>query len=238
MGLLQNNNIRLFLQSEIGMLFCCGYRNREDTVRCIVSSLTEDSNSDLMDELIKGQPLSLDESYRIDSTQTDAWKMWTPDPVDADPGNIFFILNGILHIRPSFIFVIIIVIIMKRTPSMDPGRVLLGVQLLLPKLAKDCVYQTTQPTSGETVTAVTNCRANCIDTSRSQQWEPDLLFLGKPAMLLIKTGDVETNPGPSTTHKQVWIYDICHKQIHGRKQISISCNRIEHWVHLRCAGTA
>ena len=55
------------------------------------------------------------------------------------------------------------------------------------------------------------------------------------ALLLIKAGDVETNPGPTTTHKKVWICDICHKQIHGRKQISIRSNRIEHWVHLRCA---
>ena len=56
------------------------------------------------------------------------------------------------------------------------------------------------------------------------------------AMLLIKAGDVETNPGPTTTRKQVWICDICHRQIQVRKQISISCNRIEPWVHLRCAG--
>ena len=27
---------------------------------------------------------------------------------------------------------------------------------------------------------------------------------------------------------------ICNKQIHGRKQISIKCNGIEHWVHLIC----
>ena len=26
-----------------------------------------------------------------------------------------------------------------------------------------------------------------------------------PAMLLIKAGDVKTNPGPTTSHKQVWI---------------------------------
>ena len=52
---------------------------------------------------------------------------------------------------------------------------------------------------------------------------------------LIKAGDVETNPGP-ITHKQFRICDICHKQIHGRKQISIRCNRIEHLVHLICAG--
>ena len=56
------------------------------------------------------------------------------------------------------------------------------------------------------------------------------------ALLLTKAGDVETNPGPTTLNKQVWICDICHEQIHVRKQISIRCNRIEHWVHLRCAG--
>ena len=40
----------------------------------------------------------------------------------------------------------------------------------------------------------------------------------------------------SMLNKKVWICDICHKQIHVRKQLSIRCNRIEHWVHLRCAG--
>ena len=55
-------------------------------------------------------------------------------------------------------------------------------------------------------------------------------------LLLTKAGDVEINPGPTTLNKRVWICDICHKQIHVRKQISIRCNRIEHWVHLRCAG--
>ena len=56
------------------------------------------------------------------------------------------------------------------------------------------------------------------------------------ALLFTKEGDVETNPGPTTLNKKGWICDICHKQIHVRKQISIRCNRIEHWVHLRCAG--
>ena len=50
-------------------------------------------------------------------------------------------------------------------------------------------------------------------------------------LLLTKASDVETNPGPTTLNKKVWICDICHKQIHVRKQISIRCNRIEHWVH-------
>ena len=41
------------------------------------------------------------------------------------------------------------------------------------------------------------------------------------ALLLTKAGDVETNPGPTTLNKKVWICDICHEQIHVRKQISI-----------------
>ena len=74
---------------------------------------------------------------------------------------------------------------------------------------------------------------------------PDLPFFvaswpcvpaGWLALFLIEAGDVETNPGPTTTHKQIWIFDICHKQIHGRRQISIWGNRIEHWVHLSCAS--
>ena len=56
------------------------------------------------------------------------------------------------------------------------------------------------------------------------------------ALLLTKAGDFETNPGQTTLNKKVWICDICHKQIHVKRQISIRCNRIEHWVHLRYAG--
>ena len=69
--------------------------------------------------------------------------------------------------------------------------------------------QTTQPTSGGDVIAVTNCCANCVETSRPQQWGPDLPFFGQTghadplALLLIKAGDVETNPGQTTAHKQV-----------------------------------
>ena len=33
------------------------------------------------------------------------------------------------------------------------------------------------------------------------------------ALMLTKAGDVETNPGPTTLNKQVWICDICHKHI-------------------------
>ena len=79
---------------------------------------------------------------------------------------------------------------------------------------------------------------------RPQQWGPIYLFCacrpcgpaGWLALLLTKVGDVETNPGPTTLNKKVWISDICHKQIHVRKQLSIRGNTIEHWVHIRCAG--
>ena len=101
--------------------------------------------------------------------------------------------------------------------------------------------QTTQHTNSGAVTAVINCCANCVELSRPQQWRPDLQFFGaswpcRPtgwlALLLTKAGDVETNPSPTTLNKRVWICDTYYKQIHVRKQISIRCNRIEHWVHL------
>ena len=47
------------------------------------------------------------------------------------------------------------------------------------------------------------------------------------ALLLTKAGEVETIPGPRTSHKRVWICDICYKQIHVRKKISIRCNIVE-----------
>ena len=104
--------------------------------------------------------------------------------------------------------------------------------------------QTTQPTRGGAVTAVINCCANCVEPSRLRQWGPDIPFFGKPAMrmvallLLTKVGDVECRDESRSdnSNKQVCICDICYKQIHVRKQISIMCNRMEHWVHLRISG--
>ena len=58
--------------------------------------------------------------------------------------------------------------------------------------------------------------------------KPAIRIAGWPALLLTKAGYVETNPGPTTLNKQVWLCDICYKQMHVRKQISIRCNRIEH----------
>ncbi|KAJ8300297.1 hypothetical protein KUTeg_021816, partial [Tegillarca granosa] len=59
-------------------------RSRDDTVRCIVSNLTDDGSNELLDELVKGQPLLLDEGSQNDDEIED-WEKWMPDPVDADP---------------------------------------------------------------------------------------------------------------------------------------------------------
>jgi len=73
-------------------------RHREDTVRCIVTDLT-DRHSELAEELVRPQPLSVDEGQDTDSDDdviiavssisenviehfTD-WERWQPDPVDA-----------------------------------------------------------------------------------------------------------------------------------------------------------
>ncbi|XP_076226853.1 anaphase promoting complex subunit morula isoform X2 [Nomia melanderi] len=59
-------------------------RTREDTVRCVVSDLLDDSSSDLADELVKGETLQLDDYS--DEEENEDWDKWMPDPVDADPG--------------------------------------------------------------------------------------------------------------------------------------------------------
>ncbi|XP_072930012.1 anaphase-promoting complex subunit 2 [Epargyreus clarus] len=60
----------------------CSYlRNREDTVRSVVSSLTEEgAGSELAEELAKFAA-ETDE----DIEKEEAWDEWNPDPVDADP---------------------------------------------------------------------------------------------------------------------------------------------------------
>ena len=71
--------------------------------------------------------------------------------------------------------------------------------------------QTTQSTSGKHITP--NIGGPIYILWESWSCGPT----GWLALLLIIAGDVETNSGPTTTHKQVCICDICQKQIHGRK---------------------
>lgn len=71
-------------------------RNRDDTVKCIVSNLTDDSesSSDLMEEFCKDLysyegNMDLIDSNTADSAVLDsknkAWRTWHPEPVDAPP---------------------------------------------------------------------------------------------------------------------------------------------------------
>ena len=49
-------------------------------------------------------------------------------------------------------------------------------------------------------------------------------------LLLSKSGDIETNPGPT------WTCELCRKQIY-RNHISLRCNsEATHWVHRTCSG--
>lgn len=52
-------------------------------MRWIVFSLTDDSSNELADELIKGEPLLLDETQDC-SEENEDWESWQPDPIDAD----------------------------------------------------------------------------------------------------------------------------------------------------------
>lgn len=60
-------------------------QGRPDTVRCIVSSLTNDSKSELYLELAEGKPLELDEEGS--EAGYNSGDEWFPDPVDAIPSS-------------------------------------------------------------------------------------------------------------------------------------------------------
>ncbi|XP_063910083.1 anaphase-promoting complex subunit 2 [Zophobas morio] len=57
-------------------------RSREDTIRCVVSSLTEEGPNDLAEELVRGEAVQVDENTPVDDGVED-WETWTPDPVDG-----------------------------------------------------------------------------------------------------------------------------------------------------------
>lgn len=65
-------------------------RSRDDTVRCVVTNLTEEGSSELADELVKGEALQLDDAYLSDEDSND-WETWMPDPIDADPSKFWCI---------------------------------------------------------------------------------------------------------------------------------------------------
>ena len=92
---------------------------------------------------------------------------------------------------------------------------------------KGQVYASCCVRSSMTVTVVSQT-VQIVSTPPAPSNGGPITVLGKPVMwsagllvqLLIKAEDVGTNQGPTNTHKQVWICDICHRQIQVRKQIS------------------
>merc|ERR1719357_272089 len=60
-------------------------KSRDDTVRCIVQSLIDDSATELTEELQKSEGLHLDHSFQApdDWECLEDWEQWQPDPVDA-----------------------------------------------------------------------------------------------------------------------------------------------------------
>ncbi|GFR57765.1 anaphase-promoting complex subunit 2 [Elysia marginata] len=64
-------------------------RSREDTVRCIVASLTDDGNNELVNELENTKPpcTAVEDADEEDGSLNPSWEDWNPDPVDADPSS-------------------------------------------------------------------------------------------------------------------------------------------------------
>jgi anaphase-promoting complex subunit 2 len=66
-------------------------RNRDDTVKCIVSNLTDDadSSSDLMEEFCKDLYTYENGTNGNSKEKNEAvWQYWTPDPIDALPASL------------------------------------------------------------------------------------------------------------------------------------------------------
>ena len=106
---------------------------------------------------------------------------------------------------------------------------------MMPETTNVVELQTTQSASIGAVTAVTNCCANCV--------EP-LPFLGKPAMRTRWMAGADSQKSRLMSrliqvrqhqiNESGFVISAINKYMLGK--ISIRCNRIVHWVHLRCAG--
>ncbi|TYZ62631.1 hypothetical protein PybrP1_006910 [[Pythium] brassicae (nom. inval.)] len=60
-------------------------RNRKDTVRCIVVSLTDDQNGDLFEELRRNNMRLIQHDDDSDDDEDASPDDWEPDPIEADP---------------------------------------------------------------------------------------------------------------------------------------------------------
>ncbi|KAK7578045.1 hypothetical protein V9T40_010250 [Parthenolecanium corni] len=65
----------------------CYLRSRDDTVHCIVTSLTEEGATDLSDELSGCKKITLCDVVTSVEDDMENWESWVPDPVEVVPGN-------------------------------------------------------------------------------------------------------------------------------------------------------
>lgn len=61
-------------------------RMRGDTVRCVVTALTEEGPTDLAEELARNE--SVKDEIKIQQDDMTNWETWMPDPVDANPTKV------------------------------------------------------------------------------------------------------------------------------------------------------
>lgn len=59
-------------------------RKRQDTVRCVITSLIEETPTDLSEELARSEAIKAEENER-NLDEMSNWDAWNPDPIDADP---------------------------------------------------------------------------------------------------------------------------------------------------------
>lgn len=59
-------------------------KGRQDTVRCVITSLIEETPSDLSEELARSEAIKAEETERSQDEMNN-WESWSPDPIDADP---------------------------------------------------------------------------------------------------------------------------------------------------------
>ena len=92
------------------------------------------------------------------------------------------------------------------------------------------------PLTGGLATLVFWARRPCDPARRSADPAAEAGDNRGLRLLLLKAGDIETNPGPPRPNTKTWTCDLCTKTI-ARNQYSILCNSIpSHWIHKKCSA--
>lgn len=62
-------------------------RSRDDTVHCMVTSLTEEGAADLSEELTGCKKITLCGVVPTTEDDMENWQNWMPDPIEVVPGS-------------------------------------------------------------------------------------------------------------------------------------------------------